>query len=213
MLRGLLVLVALLVFTTASACGGDDDDSNGSSAGSGDAPAASDGGDSNDDTSSGDDEGSDDNADDSDDDAPPVDSGGGSGSEVGFVMADGQRFSVSEVRRCEPFFDSENDLDLQALASSGVILFVVLNSPAATLVEQEISIQGGGLGVFGGGAYSLSGGEPWFDAETDAELLAPPFSVAGNHVSGLHQLAEARGSGETLDVSFEIPIPDEIIDC
>jgi hypothetical protein len=207
MLRSLVILFAAFFLAGAVACGGDDD-SGSSSAPSGGAPAASGGSDDGGDDATPDDEG-----DESDDDPQPVDSGGSSGGEVGHVVADGQRFSVSQVIRCEAFFEGEDNLDLQAVASDGIILFVTLNTPSAGLTEQEVSIQGGGLGVFGARASSPTGDEPWFDGETDAELLAPLFAVIGDRVTGLVQLLDPRGSGDTLDVSFEISIPADIIDC
>jgi hypothetical protein len=204
------MVLALLFLFAAVACGGDDDDGAGStSGGSGDAPAASDGGSQGGgDTTSGDDE------DESDDDPQETNGGGAGAGEVGFGVAGGQRFSVSEVRRCKPFFEGEDNLDLQAVANDGIILFVTQNATSGSL-EQEVSIQGGGLGVFSGGAFAPSGGDPWFDSETDAELLGSPFVVIGDRVNAGSpiKLSDPRGSGDTLDVSFDIQIPTEIIDC
>jgi hypothetical protein len=136
-----------------------------------------------------------------------------SGGEAGFVVVDGTTLGINEVRRCEPFFGGEDDLDLQALGQ-GLQAFIVINRPISNspLVEQALSIQGGNAGgVFTASAWSQDG-ESWTLEETDP-LPGPPFEVAGNVIRGSLLLSDARGSGETRTVSFEVAIPEEIIDC
>ncbi|HEU0072882.1 MAG TPA: hypothetical protein VFS30_02645 [Dehalococcoidia bacterium] len=207
MLRNLTAFVALFFILAAVACGGDDD-SNSSSPSAGDSPAASSDDTNNDATPA---------ADDSDDtETPPAASGGG----VGVVEANGQTFDVREVRRCEPFFEGEDNLDLQALASDGVILFVVINTPlgsADQLLSHELSIQGSALGSGGQvGAFSGTGnstqGGTWLN-DDGSELSGAPFTLAGDRISGSMAVTDARGGPDSLDVTFDIPIPSEIIDC
>jgi hypothetical protein len=215
MLRTLTALFALFFIVAAVACSSSDDDDSGSSSGAGDTPAASDSGGGSDDGDS------DDGGDDSDDDPQPVDSGGSSGGGVGAIQAGGLLFDVNEVRRCEPFFDGDDNLDLQALASDGVILFVVINTPlgnAEQLLAHELTIQGsgitseGGLVAFSATANSTVGG-PFIHSETDEELPGPPFTINGDRISGALTLSQALGGTGTLDVSFDIPIPADIIEC
>jgi hypothetical protein len=138
---------------------------------------------------------------------------GGEAGEAGFVNINGTTLGINEVRRCEPFFGGEDDLDLQALGQ-GLQAFIVINRPISSspLVEQALSIQGGNAGgVFTASAWSQDG-ESWTLEETDP-LPGPPFEVAGNVIRGSLLLSDARGSGETRTVSFEVAIPEEIIDC
>ena len=205
MLRNLIAIFALFFVLAAVACSSDDGDSDSPSS-SGDAPAA---------TSDGASGGG------GAEETPAASSsGGGGGGGVGVVEANGQTFDVSEVRRCQPFFEGEDNLDLQALASDGVILFVVVNTPlgsADLLLSHELSIQGsvlgsgGQVGAFSGTGNSTQGG-PWM-TDDGAELPGAPFTIAGDRVSGSMTVTDARGSGETLDVTFDVPIPSEIIEC
>lgn len=144
--------------------------------------------------------------------------------QAGVALASSRRmiklFDVNEVRRCEPFFDGDDNLDLQALASDGVILFVVINTPlgsADLLLSHELSIQGSALGsggqvaAFSGTGNSTQAG-PWMD-DDGGPLSGPPFTINGDRISGSMIVADARGGSETLDVTFDVPIPSEILEC
>lgn len=214
-LRSIAVLTVLLVLLTMVACGGDDDSSN-SSAPSNDAPAASGSSATDDNSDSTDDE---DKATDESDESNDESGSPGGGDAIGSIEVDGQTFDVQEMLRCEPSFDGEDNLDLQA-SGIGLRLFIYINTPlgsANALVAHELSIQGsaigsgGQTGVFSGAANSTQGG-PWLDEDANP-LPGPPFTVAGDRVSGSLILADARGGAETIDVSFDVPIPSEVMDC
>jgi len=203
MLRNLILLVSLFFLLTVAACGGDDDSSS-SGPTSGDAPAASSSNDANGATTD-------------DAKAPSASSGGGG---VGVVEVDGQTYDINEVQRCKPFFDGEDNLDLQALASDGIVLFVTINTPlgaADQLLSHELSIQGSKLGSGGQiGAFSGAGSQiqagAWLDDDAN-ELPGAPFTIDGDRISGSMKVVDARGSDQTLDVTFDIPIPSDIMDC
>jgi hypothetical protein len=44
------------------------------------------------------------------------------------------------------------------------------------------------------------------------ELSGTPFTWTGDRIGGWRTVADARGGPDTLDATFDIPIPSEIID-
>lgn len=207
MFRTLTVLVVPLLVLAAIACGGDDDNSRSTTFGDASA-TASNGAGSNSGAAAGTPSPS--------EATPPSSVGGG----VGVIEANGKSYGVGEVRRCEPIFEGDDNLDLQALASEGVILFVVINTPlgsANQLLSHELSVQGsafgagGQIGAFSGIASSIQGG-PWM-SEEGSGLAGPPFRVDGGRINGSMTVADARGGSETLDVTFDLPIPADVIEC
>ena len=198
MLRILLLIASLFAFAGLAACGGDDDD------GGDDAPTATsapaDAGDAGDGEAMDDDDG---DAGDGGGDPPS----GGSGD--GVIEVDGERFDVTSLLRCEPFSEGDDNLDLQAGAAGGLRLFIYVNAGDA-LLQHELSIQGGGVGVFSGSA-SLLGGD-WVDDDGNS-VSGPPFEVGEDRISGSLTLSDARGGDATVDVSFDVAIPGDIEDC
>ena len=140
----------------------------------------------------------------------------GGGGAAGSVTIDGQQFGINEVRRCEPFFDNDEDLDLTGIGT-GVMVFVNVNRPVAgsNAVMFEISLQGNEAGgVFGGMASTLDGTN-WTDGEVfeDSPLPETPFTRTDDRISGELTLLDARGGTEMRDVAVDIEIPSESIDC
>lgn len=136
---------------------------------------------------------------------PPAASGAGT------FEAGGRSYAVNSVRRCKPFSQGNENLDLQAVAS-GAILFIVINSPLGNLVTHELSTSGG-PGVFSGSATSIQNG-PWVDDDQMA-LPGPPFTRSGDRIAGSMTLTDPRGGSATLDVRFDVRVPadSEILDC
>lgn len=132
---------------------------------------------------------------------------------AGSVTIDGQVTAIREVRRCEPYFESEDGLDLTGIGD-GVMAFVTLNPPPAGsgFTMFEISIQGEKAGgIFAGMANSLDG-TTWTD-EFDEPLPGRPFERTNDRISGTLELVEARTGEEVRDVTVELEIPAEIVDC
>ncbi len=134
---------------------------------------------------------------------------------AGFVDVNGNRLAIDRVRRCEPFFGHEEDLDLTGIGQD-VMVFVTINHPlsGSDLVNHDLSLQGGAAGgVFSAMAVSFDGTN-WVMDEDNSPLPGPPFVVSGDRVTGSLELSDARGGPETRSVSFDLAIPDEIIaDC
>lgn len=132
---------------------------------------------------------------------------------AGSVTIDGQVTAIREVHRCEPYFDSEDGLDLIGIGD-GVEAFVTLNPPPAGsgFTMFEISIQGKNAGgVFSGMANSLDG-TTWTD-EFDEPLPGRPFERTDDRISGTLELVEAQVGEEVRDVTVDFEIPAEISEC
>ena len=133
--------------------------------------------------------------------------------QAGFVVVDGKQIALTQTRRCKPFSGRAEDLDLTGIGPD-VQVFVninrlISNSPA---VGHELSIQGNAVGgAFSGSANSFDGNS-WID-EDGQPIAGAPFVVTPDRVSGGMVVADARGSGATHEVSFDIAIPSEIIEC
>lgn len=185
----------LILLVAAAACGGDDDDSGSTTPDAADTAVATQPAGPT--TAASPEEGDDDTP------APP------SGDAAGTMSINGDEIDVTEVRRCEPFSDQEGNLDLTAIGE-GAMLFVVVNDVGTSLAH-ELSLQGGAAGGVFSASANESGGS-WFD-EDGAPIAGPPFTVSGDRISGAMTLADARGGSDTADVTFDIEIPSEIIDC
>lgn len=193
-----VAMAALFVFSFA-ACGGDDDDDTGPAT-----TAAATTGTAGSPTTDG--------------AAASATTAGNSGSgastgQVGFVVVDGNRIALTQTRRCKPFSGRGEDLDLTGIGPN-VQVFVAVNrlisnSPA---VSHELSIQGNAVGgAFSASANSLDGNS-WID-EDGTPIAGAPFDITAERVSGGMVVADARGSGATHEVTFDIAIPSEIIEC
>jgi hypothetical protein len=156
-----------------------------------------------------------------DEEEPPADEGGGGGIQPGgmvvepgdaSVTADGESLAVTGLLRCIPFSDEDGNLDLQILGD-GFQLFVAVNG-----ISQELSMQGRAigdgesLGVFSNSAISFDG-TSYTDDETGEALDAPPFVYSGDRVSGSMVMYDAYGSGDSIEVSFDSPVPADVNDC
>lgn len=86
---------------------------------------------------------------------------------------------------------------------------LISNSPA---VGHELSIQGNAVGgAFTASANSVNGTD-WF-GEDGQPIAAAPFSVTSERVIGAMVVADARGSGTTHEIAFDVAIPGEIKEC
>lgn len=182
----LLLTVALVVL--AAACGGSDeggDDENANSATITTAAANDQGNDAGTTTTSPQDEGGSEPQ-----DQPAV-------GEAGSFTVNGTEFAVTLLNRCIPFQDKAGDIDLQALAGG----------PRAKLnlyllgVTTEVSVDGSTIqDMFGSIAFG------------EAPTIAAS-EVIGNRWTGSATVADSLGSGKTVDLTWDVMVPDEIRDC
>lgn len=104
-------------------------------------------------------------------------------------------FAVNLLNRCIPFSDSDDDIDLQALAQGAKLNLVLIDGTT------EVSVDGTAIGdEFGSVAF---GSDP---AVTSSE-------VTEGRWSGLATVGDSMGSGETVEISWDVMIPQEIRDC
>lgn len=184
-----------LLLLGAAACGGDDDDSSSPTSAPDELEATA----ANNPTAV-----TVESDEDDDESQPP------SGSGDGVIEINGESTDVNQVRRCEPFSDAEGNLDLQAIGQ-GVMLFIVVNQ--STVLNQTLSLQGANAGgVFSVSASQTTAGGMWFD-DDGAPIGFEPFTVSGDRISGSATLTDVQGGADTSDVSFDVAIPSEIIDC
>jgi hypothetical protein len=151
-------------------------------------------------------------------DAPPDDGGSAGDDNGGFgvpgaihgdgtLVIDGETYNVETVLRCEPFDDGEDSLDLAALAS-GATVFVYLEEYMGSVLF-EVGLQGP-MGLYEN-LYS-EGVDGWVDDRGDPVdgLL---FEIDGNRIRGASTLIEFHEGEDTLELSYDLPIPDTIVDC
>lgn len=139
----------------------------------------------------------------------PADDGGGSGgdtpevTEMGSFTVDGTEFAVTFLNRCIPFSgpDSE-DIDLQPIAQGqGAALNLY-----GTADSVEVSVQGTAVEEIGG--TNSFGADSFGD---DGEIRAS--SIDGDRWTGEATLADSYGSDSTVEVTWDVMIPEEIADC
>ncbi len=123
--------------------------------------------------------------------------------EMGSFTVDGTEFAVTFLNRCIPFSgpDSE-DIDLQPIAQgqgAGLNLY-------GTADSVEVSVQGTTVEEIGG--TNAFAADPFGD---DGEIRAS--SIEGDRWTGEATLADAYGSESTVEVTWDVMIPDEVRDC
>lgn len=118
------------------------------------------------------------------------------GANGSFTVND-EQFAVTLLNRCIPFFDEPGNIDLQALAQAqGALLNLTTFSAMLDVSVQGTSIEE----MFG----SISFG---------SEFLADGFEVSDDRFTGSATLTDVLGSGETVDVVWDVMVPSEIADC
>jgi len=117
--------------------------------------------------------------------------------EAGSFSVNGTEFAVTLLNRCIPFSEAPDDIDLQALAQEqGAQLNLYL-----TRGEVEVSVQGSAIqNEFGSIAFGES---PVVNEST----------VTDDRWTGSATVGDSLGSGETVDLTWDVQIPSEINDC
>lgn len=193
--RTWMAALAALMFLFAAACGGDDDDAADGSAGDDAAQQSSEDDADDTDTDTVDDDGED-AADDDDDDDAGDDEAPAAG-EFGTITINGDVYPVTMLNRCIPFSGSDDDLDLQALGDG-----VKINIYASAGVVDDVSVDGATVTAeYGSRAF---GG---FDS------VIADQSTDGGRTTGSATMPDAMGGSTTVDVQWDVEIPDEVRDC
>jgi hypothetical protein len=155
----------------------------------------------------------------------------GAASGGGTVVVGGQSHSIDEVRSCAVGPDMQDgSLDLAAIGDGGALQLLI----TLEFTEQLVPVEGDGMepkvlqtqnltlqGPAANGLWSGYAAEavippnfsPVWTGEDRVEIDGPPISVAGDHVSGMATLNDATGGPGTVDLSVDISVPAEAIDC
>ena len=205
MMRAFRLFTALaLIVGLLAACGNDDD----SAPPNDDAtPAADNGDDPGDDPGDGptDDPGETD-----------TENGGASASaDAGTFTVDGVTYGIHEAMQCDPSdFDVdmvELLLDTQYLGRSdeGGVIVHISHSEFAGNPSWDVSYNGP-EGVFG--AHLSDVGGQWMGEQDDTYAEAP-VTVEGNNITGAATLYDPMTMEESVEVSFAVTFPDQLISC
>jgi hypothetical protein len=200
MKRGLVILLAMSL--VLAACGGESAEGNGDDGG--DQPAATqpaDAGGGGDDVSSDPTSAPETTA----TTAPAGNGGGGEApavTEMGRFSVNDTEFAVTFLNRCIPFGGEDGQtIDLQPLAQ-GQGAQMNLYGTADSL---EVSVQGNAVEeMFGSIAFAA---DPFGDGEIQES------TIDGDRWSGSATLADSFGSGKSVEITWDVMIPDEAIDC
>ncbi|MDX1469507.1 MAG: hypothetical protein R3258_09195 [Acidimicrobiia bacterium] len=184
-MRKVLILLAIVAMVVA-ACGGD----TGGTEDPGEAPPA--------------DQPADPPADDGGE--TPADDGGEAPTpevtEMGSFTVDGTLFAVTFLNRCIPFSGPDSDqIDLQPIAQGqGGQLNLYGNAESL-----EVSVQGRTVEEIGG---SIAFGADSFD-----EGLITENNISGDRWTGAATLLDAMGGDGSVEVTWDVMIPAEAVDC
>ncbi|NNC40524.1 MAG: hypothetical protein HKN95_07515 [Acidimicrobiia bacterium] len=137
--------------------------------------------------------------------APAGNTGGGDTpgvTEMGSFSVNDTEFAVTYLNRCIPFGGEDGEtIDLQPLAQ-GQGAQMNLYGTADSL---EVSVQGSTVeDMFGSIAFSA---DPFGDGEIQESV------IDGDRWSGSATLLDSLGSGESVELTWDVMIPDEVIDC
>lgn len=200
MKRGLVILLAMSLLLAA--CGGGSTEGNGDDGG--DQPTATQPAD----NGGGGDDGSSDPTSAPETTATTAPAGNGGGgetpgvTEMGRFSVNDTEFAVTLLNRCIPFGGEDGQtIDLQPLAQ-GQGAQMNLYGTADSL---EVSVQGNTVeDMFGSIAFAA---DPFGDGEIQKS------TIDGDRWSGSATLVDSLGSGMSVEVTWDVMIPDEAIDC
>lgn len=122
--------------------------------------------------------------------------------EMGSFTVNGTEFAVNLLNRCIPFSGPDSDeIDLQPIAQgqgAGLNLY-------GTADSVEVSVQGTAVEEIGG--TNSFGADSFGDGEIRGS------SIDGDRWTGEATLADSYGSESTVEVTWDVMIPDEVRDC
>jgi hypothetical protein len=122
--------------------------------------------------------------------------------EMGSFSVNDTEFAVTFLNRCIPFGGEDGQtIDLQPLAQ-GQGAQMNLYGTADSL---EVSVQGSTVSeMFGSIAFAA---DPFGDGEIQES------TIDGDRWSGSATLLDSLGSGESVEITWDVMIPDEAVDC
>lgn len=135
--------------------------------------------------------------------APAGNGGGGEApqvTEMGSFSVNDTEFAVTFLNRCIPFGGEDGEtIDLQPLAQGAQLNLY------GTADDLEVSVQGSTVSqLFGSIAFAA---DPFGDGEIRES------TIDGDRWSGSATLLDSVGSGATVEVIWDVMIPDEVADC
>lgn len=155
----------------------------------------------------------------------------------GSITIDGEEFGVAQVIRCEPYDGpgsqpNDADLDLVAESTGGHYVSIVVSHSDGYTATQEIfpqQTQEGRVNLFGDGGQeqyvafaSHDVDDNWYlnftptlgDQEGESPLAAAPFSTGDRVVGSMPLVMDfpTEGGGE-LELSFDLPVPSQTVEC
>jgi hypothetical protein len=156
--------------------------------------------------------------------APPA---GGSGT----IVLNGETHAVDQVIRCVVEADlKEGSLDLTALSGGSDLQLLI----RVEFTEQLVAVEGDDMepkvlqaqsltlqGPAANGLWHSGAAEAvvppnfspvWRDDNAE-QIDRPPLTIAGDHMSGAVTLGDATGGPGFADLSFEITIPPQAVNC
>ena len=117
--------------------------------------------------------------------------------EAGSFTVNGTEFTVTFLNRCIPFSDQPGNIDLQPIAQGQGAQLNLEFSGGNT----DVSVQGSAIEEEFG---SLAFGE---------DPIVHESTVSGDRWTGSATVGDSLGSGETVDISWDVMVPSEAQDC
>ncbi len=149
----------------------------------------------------------------------------------GTVVVGGEFHAIDQILRCAVDPDlKEGSLDLAAVGEGGGLQLLV----TLEFTEQLVPVDGDGMepkvlqtqsltlqGAAANGLWTGYAAEavippnfsPVWTGEDRVELDGPLVIVAGDHLTGMATLSDATGGPGTVDLSVDVSVPAEAIDC
>lgn len=150
-----------------------------------------------------------------DGESDPGNGGAPASADAGTVTVDGVTYGLHEAMQCDP---SDFDVDLVELlldtqylgrSDEGGVIVHISHSEFAGNPSWDVSYNGP-EGVFG--AHLSDVGGQWM-GEQDDTYSAPPVTVEGNNITGAATLYDPMTMGDSVEASFDVTFPDQMISC
>jgi hypothetical protein len=115
--------------------------------------------------------------------------------DAGSFTVNGTEFAVTFLNRCIPFQDESGNIDLQALGQGGKLDLYLIGE------FLEVSVDGLGIEeMFGSIAFG-------------ADPVIHESIIDGDRWMGSATVGDSLGSGDPVDITWNVMIPAEAIDC
>ena len=145
----------------------------------------------------------------------PNESTSGSGA-AGSVTVDGTTYALDEVNRCDPsdldIAGLERELEVQFFGRStdGERVQIDLYHERFCCIPAHDVSGAGPEGIFGTSLIEQGGG--WVD-DAENQYPDPPVSFDGTRATGSLVLVDALTFEETIDIDFDVTVPEDLNVC